>query len=96
MVKKKLPVKTKKRTRAKHLKKADTEIQIELAPKNIDYIKEGKDTDSKKFIVRAPLELMKIVDSEIRYNGFLSRNDFVVQAIKNELNRMLRNKRARK
>ncbi len=44
----------------------------------------------KTFIVRAPKELIKIVDEISRYNGYWSRNEFMLAAIKEKTNELLK------
>jgi len=67
-----------------------TNQQIRLMRDNVNNLKITGPNTEKRFIVRAPLELIDIVDELIRYNGFASRNDFVIHAIKAETNRMLK------
>jgi len=67
--------------------------QIRLMRDNVNNLEITGPNTEKRFVVRASLELIDIVDELIRYNGFASRNDFVVHAIKAETNRMLKRRR---
>jgi hypothetical protein len=80
--KKKAPAKKKKKAPAKKSQ------QLNLAPANVDYIKNESAQFTKQFLVRAPKELIAVVDQIFKYNGFTSRNEFVVHCIKIEANRI--------
>ena len=62
--------------------------QLNLAPSNVDYIKHESAEHQKQFLVRAPKELIDVVDQLFKFNGFTSRNEFVVHCIKIEANRI--------
>jgi hypothetical protein len=80
--KKKAPAKKKKKAPAKKSQ------QLNLAPANVDYIKKESAQFTKQFLVRAPKELIEVADQLYKFNGFTSRNEFVVHCIKVETNRI--------
>jgi len=67
--------------------------QLRLMRDNVNNLEITGPSTEKRFVVRAPLELIDIVDELILFNGFASRNEFVIHAIKSETNKMLKRRR---
>lgn len=62
--------------------------QMKILPDNVDAMKITGPGTEKQFLVRAPRELIEICDELFKFNGFTSRNEFVVHCIKVEINRI--------
>lgn len=67
--------------------------QLKILPDNMDTIKITGPGTEKQFLVRAPKELIDICDELFKFNGFTSRNEFVVHCIKVEVNRILKRRK---
>lgn len=48
-----------------------------------------KGSKTRNFIVRAPAALIELLDQHLHWNGYSSRNDFVCEAIREKLNRIV-------
>jgi uncharacterized Fe-S radical SAM superfamily protein PflX len=66
--------------------------QLRLQRKNVDDINlpYADPSKEKRVLVRAPLELIEIIDELWRFNGYYSRNDLIVQALKDKANQLLK------
>ncbi len=71
--------------KAKTLKPVDKR-QIPLNP---EISLKMKDTDIKKVLVRAPADLIALIDQHYNMNGYNSRNDFIVFALREQVMRLL-------